>query len=407
MKKVILCIVLLFMILPGATGCSKEEQQQEQNYTIDLIGSSSLMTTLGGGTFETKPGGEIVANNLKHGDSAMMSSIYLNPGEHVILKATAIILEGHAFGVMIGENNYTDSFKSGWFCVNADLDRKDSRIFGLGEGLAKKEIGGWYAVRKDRNLTTGKEVTVAMEIMPDNTIRAYYNGEEYTHDTLKFEGYTGGYPGIMTYLSNVRFLSATLTYVGKKEPRQTIDLLATNLLIYQSDDQVDQKGKFEKNEKGHLIANNLNCAYSALMSNILIKPNEHVILEATGIIQEGRFCGVMFGEADYNEPFKTGWFCVFLNTRRKESRIFGGAGNVSRSIGDGRAMIKDKNIVPGQKFHIALEILPNGTVRAYYNGIEYTDDLIMLKDFKGAYPGIVTDLANVEFHSVTLTYIGK
>lgn len=179
-------------------------------YIIDLIGEFPTLHVLGDGKF-TRDNERILADNLAVGDTALMRTVKIEPGEHVLIEIRAILHEGTAFGVMIGENNYDDSFKTGWFCVNADVNQRGSRLFGT-------KISNVAALIKDRNFGIGKETCLALEILPDKTIRAYYEGKEYTDDTVVIEDFDGGYPGIMTYKGRVEFTSATLTYIGKEGP---------------------------------------------------------------------------------------------------------------------------------------------------------------------------------------------
>jgi len=69
----------------------------------------------------------------------------------------------------------------------------------------------------DQHLSTGKKY-VLLGNFPDKTIRAYYNGTEFTNNHVVFNGFEGGYPGIMTFYGKVEFMSATLTYIGKEGP---------------------------------------------------------------------------------------------------------------------------------------------------------------------------------------------
>lgn len=193
------------------------EAPKPPQYTIDLIGEFPTLSVVGAGKF-SRDGSRIIANNADVGDTGLLRPVKLEPGEHVLIEVSAIIQEGTAFGIMIGETDYTNSFKTGWFCLNADIKIRASRLFGGGAGKAKPVLGNAAAKINDRHLATGVETHLAMEILPDNMIRVFYNGVEYTDDTVVFEDYDGGYPGIMTYFGKVEFLSATLTYIGKEGP---------------------------------------------------------------------------------------------------------------------------------------------------------------------------------------------
>ncbi len=193
------------------------EAPKPPQYTIDLIDEYSTLSLLGAGNFR-RDGSKIFADNRGVGDTALMRPVKIEPGEHVLIEASAIVHEGTLFGIMIGEKDYTDSFNTGWFCLNADLNWRCGRLFGAGGGKAEQELAVFAATFGDQHLSTGKEIRLALEILPDKTIRAYYNGTEFTNNHVVFNGFEGGYPGIMTFHGKVEFLSATLTYIGKEGP---------------------------------------------------------------------------------------------------------------------------------------------------------------------------------------------
>lgn len=92
-----------------------------ETVTIDLISEFPTLHLLGDGRF-TRDNGRILADNANMGDTALMRTVIIEPGEHILIEVSAIIHEGAAFGIIIGEKDYTDSFKTGWFCVNADIN---------------------------------------------------------------------------------------------------------------------------------------------------------------------------------------------------------------------------------------------------------------------------------------------
>ncbi len=232
----LLVAAVLLLSMPALTACNNQSKTPAENsaaaspnaepapsqepadtaapetpkYIIDLIGEFPTLHVLGDGKF-TRDNERILADNTATGDTALMRTVKIEPGEHVLIEIRAILHEGTAFGIMIGEKNYDDSFKTGWFCVNADVNQRGSRLFGT-------KISNVAALIKDRNFGVGKETCLALEILPDKTIRAYYNGKEYTDDTVVIKDFEGGFPGIMTYRGKVEFISAMLTYIGKEGP---------------------------------------------------------------------------------------------------------------------------------------------------------------------------------------------
>ncbi len=203
--------------VPAPTEPTTTEAPKPPQYTIDLIDEYSTLSLLGAGNFR-RDGSKIFADNKGVGDTALMRPVKIEPGEHVLIEVSAIVHEGTLFGIMIGEKDYTDSFNTGWFCLNADLNFRCGRLFGAGGGQAEQELTVFAATFGDQHLSTGKEIRLALEILPDKTIRAYYNGTEFTNNHVVFNGFEGGYPGIMTFYGKVEFMSATLTYIGKEGP---------------------------------------------------------------------------------------------------------------------------------------------------------------------------------------------
>lgn len=210
MRKLV-AVLLLLTISLSLVVWGSAEQPAGKTRTIDLIQEKQLLHCVGDGIFEVTEDGRVLAPNAGMDDRALMTEIHLKPGEHVVLEVIAKVRKGEAFGVIIGEKDYTDCFDTGWICVNADYNLKYGRLFAY-RGEARKFLGDGKAVLKPEKMVYDTEISVAIEILPDFTVRAYYNGEEYTKDTLKFDDYKGGYPGIMTYRADVEFLSAKLTY---------------------------------------------------------------------------------------------------------------------------------------------------------------------------------------------------
>jgi hypothetical protein len=208
-------MVVLLLSQPAFTGgqwkASAEEKSGTEAVTINLIDEFPTLVLVGEGKF-TLENGRILGDNRKIGDTGLIRTVKIEPGDHVLIEALAIIREGTAVGIVVVKNEYTDSFQpGGWFCVNADIDFRGSKFFGYGT----MRSGNVAAIKKDRNLGVGKIVHLAMEILPDTTVRAFYNGDEYTDDTIVDGEYEGGYPGIMTYFGEVEFISATVTYFSK------------------------------------------------------------------------------------------------------------------------------------------------------------------------------------------------
>lgn len=178
--------------------------------TTDLIASGDLEYRVSGGVFEIQHGERIASNNKDRGDAGFLSSLFLPKGQRARIEVKAIVKKGVAFGIILAEKNPQDPFNTGWICVNADLNSQTSRLFAY-HGPAAPVLGDGKASFLDNGMGTGKPITLAMEILEDGTFLASYNGEEYTQGKMTYPHFQGGYPGIMTFFSDVEFESVLLT----------------------------------------------------------------------------------------------------------------------------------------------------------------------------------------------------
>lgn len=174
---------------------------------VNLIEDFPNLYQLDGGDYK-RIDDRIIAENFDRPDVALIRKVRVEPGEHVLIEVSAIVHKGNAFGIIFVENAY-DDFSGPWFFLNADLVRKDSRLYSLRKSISP--LGSLMAMYRDNDLKEEQEIRLALEILPDKTFRASYNGQEFTDDTVLCPDYTGGYPGLLTYHANVEFLSATLT----------------------------------------------------------------------------------------------------------------------------------------------------------------------------------------------------
>lgn len=161
------------------------------------------------------------------GDRAIMSDIFVNPGDHVYIEATATITSGSAWGIMLSTASAERPF-DGWFCLN--VDHYKSRIFSPNSNCDVATPLDYFHF--DENNGEGKEVTLALEITPDGTFYLTCNGVTYASN--KATQWSGAYVGLMSWDAAVEFTSATFNVVkGLKveEPDPTPDPAPTGDIV--------------------------------------------------------------------------------------------------------------------------------------------------------------------------------
>lgn len=396
--RCLMLLMLLALLLPALPA------QAGGDSVLDLIASSALSYKTGAAIFYRRDG-HIIGDNEPQGDVALLSGIRLEKGQHVRLETAAIVQKGTAFGIIVAEHDVSSPFRTGWFCVNADLQRGDSRLLAYGAGAAARELGGDRVHLADPNIAAGQTITLALEILPDGTLLTSCNGQEYSGGSVRFEGYSGGYPGIMTYRGKVEFLSATLTYVGaapqdgQPAASETVDLIGSSSLLYKS----DEESSFETDDSGVLSARNKGIGGALFLGVPRVYSGQHAVLSATGVIREGRAFGILLHEGERLNKLSPGQVCVCADAEAGQSRLSARGTAADDAIGDGKAARADSGIAPGREVTLALEFLPDGTVHASCNGQEYTQGAIRYDAWPGGFPGLMTDQCDVDITSFTLT----
>lgn len=392
MKKLFTTLLIsCCLLIGGAVSVSAAE-------TTDLL-SSDYLTTQSGGTWEWGDG-TLTAQNLELGDTAIMSDIFVEPDEHVVLEATAIVDDGAAWGIILSEVDPTAPFAS-WLCLNMDLNRPSTRLFGPGVSTPNE------VELINHDFIKGQEYTLALEICDDGTFKVYFNGELYG-ERLN-ESWIGGYVGLMTWSSNTTYSDYKITYLDsgeeytfeKKEmviieqPYEVREMTfgeTTNLLA-EENFKAQANGEF-KWVNGAVVAANADIGDCAYMTDYFVDVDDHIYIELTANITSGACFGIMMGREGYENPFDS-WMCMNIDLNRPSSRMFGPgfASEVqlySNDFGTNKAMT------------IGLEI-DNGTFYLYSEGELY--GYIENTEWQGCYLGIMTCVADCEFTSFKVSEV--
>lgn len=192
----------------------------EGDSVIDLIAAGALTERVGGAMFEIRED-RIVAENRDRGDVCFLSAARLLRGQHVRLEIAAVMKAGGAFGIILNVGEPGDPFGTGWVCLNADLNDQSTRLFSF-TGNGGEEIAEVGNGRAKAPFMFGVEETVrlSLEILPDGTLLTRCNGVEYSGGKIRYDGYAGCYPGVMTYASDVEFTSANLIFLNAAPPEE-------------------------------------------------------------------------------------------------------------------------------------------------------------------------------------------
>ncbi|MBQ8287831.1 MAG: hypothetical protein IJX76_03570 [Clostridia bacterium] len=360
------------------------------------------------GTFNAD--GTMTAANKDANDAAFLTDLVINKGEHVYIEVTAKITDGLAWGIFLSESGKDNAFDK-WFCLNVDTDRCNTRLFLVN---TKTQSGIDYFLGTDNptwshiyfpNARDGEYHTLGLEILADGTMKLYLDGEMHTYlDKASFEGAT---LGLMTCRADVQFKSfsiregaPTRTTVRNTAPRTLEYSSTTNLL---SSDVL----KYTSGNGGFTIADGkMTAARSggdrAILSDIFVKPGDHVYIEATGKITDGNAWGIMLAETDKTNPFGSGWVCINASVDVFKTRIFcvNAACNVNQPIDP---YWFDPSIARGEDLTLGLEITPDGTFYLTCNGVCFAENKATV--WNGGYVGLMTWEAGVEFTSATYNVV--
>ena len=182
-------------------------RELEYSATTDLLSSDVLKYTSGNGSFAFD-NGKMTASR-SGGDRAIISDIFVNPGDHVYIEATAKITDGNAWGIILAEKDKTNPFGTGWVCINASVDVFKTRIFCVN---ARCNVNNPEPYWFDSSIAGNTDITLGLEITPDGTFYLTCNGVRYAEQKATI--WEGGYVGLMTWEAGAEFTSATYNVVS-------------------------------------------------------------------------------------------------------------------------------------------------------------------------------------------------
>ncbi|MBQ4353328.1 MAG: hypothetical protein IJC71_00400 [Clostridia bacterium] len=391
MKKLFaLLLVSVCLIIGGALNVYAAE-------TTNLL-SEDYLNTPSGGTWEWVDG-KLVATNKELGDTAMMTDIFVDVGEHVVIEATGNISDGNAWGIMMAEVDPAAPFAS-WICLNMDLTRPSTRLFGPNVNIPDE------AQLFSNDFTTGQDHTLALEITEDGLFRVYFNGELYGE--RQNDNWIGGYVGLMSFFSNVSFSKVNFIRLDGEEYKpekielvveakaydvRELELGETTDLLAEENFKFSQNGEF-KWENGKLIAPNAAMGDCATMTDYFVDVDDHVYIEVTGNVTEGQAFGIMMPRISYETPFDS-WMCMNMEIGRPSTRLFGPG--FAKEV-----QLFSNDFTNNKPLTIGLEI-DNGTFYLYSEGELY--GFIENTEWQGCYIGLMTWTGSVEFTSFKVSEV--
>lgn len=392
MKK--LFAALLFsscLIAGGALNVSAAE-------TTNLL-TDEYLNMPSGGDWEWVDG-NLVATNADIGDTAIMSDVFVDVGEHVVLEATGIVNEGQAWGIILSEVDPSAPFAS-WLCLNMDLSRPSTRLFGPGVGVPNE------AELFNSDFVEGQPYTLALEILEDGTFLVYFNGELYG-ERLN-ESYIGGYVGLMSFFGDVTYTDYTITRLedGEEYEFEKIEMVVVeqpydvrNLTLGETVDLLSEdnfkkqeNGEF-KWENGKLIAPNASVGDCAYMTDYFVDVDDHVYIEMTANITEGQAFGIMMPRISYETPFDS-WMCMNMEIGRPSTRLFGPG--FAKEV-----QLYSNDFTNNKELTIGLEI-DGGVFYLYSEGELFGS--IENTEWQGCYLGVMTWTGSAEFTSFKVSEV--
>ena len=340
--------------------------------------------------------GTMTAPNGDTNDAVFLTDLTVNEGDHVYVEATAK-LEGTAWGILFTESGKDNPFDK-WFCLNIDQGF-NSRLFCI--NTATRTNLPYEPQVTFANARDGQYHTLGLEILSDGTMKLYLDGV--MHTVLDKANFEGGTLGIMTCRANVTFQSFTIQNgspthtTTRPAPRaldfaSTTNLLDENVLKHQTSDNrfTIADGKMTSNWCG---------GDRAIMSEIFVEPGQHVYIEATATIKDGRAWGIILGEASYERPFDR-WIC--LNVDEYKSRIFAPNAHCDVATPLEHFYFAENNF-RGNEVTLALEITADGTFYMTCNGVTF--ETKQTTRWEGGYVGLMTWEAGVEFTKATFNVV--
>ena len=366
--------------------------------TTDLL-NGDVLSYESGGTWDWEDG-TLVAANQALGDTGIMSEIYVDPGDHVVLEATGVVNTGNAWGIMLAEIDPSAPFLS-WLCMNMDLSRPSTRLFGPGVGDPNE------AELRNPNFTEGQPYTLALEITDEGEFICYFNGEEYGR-RMNYN-WIGAYVGLMTWFSDTTFTEYKLTrlepgeaynfekieMVIEEKPYdvRTIELEDTVNLLKQDKFKAQANGEFNW-EGDKLVAPNASLGDCAYCTDVFVGPDDHVYIEVTANVTEGQAFGILMPRVSYETPLDN-WMCMNMEIGRPSTRLFGPG--FAKEV-----QLYSDDFTNNKPLTIGVEI-DHGTFYLYSEGNLY--GFIENTEWEGCYLGLMTWTGSVEFTSFKMSNV--
>ena len=148
---------------------------------------------------------------------------------------------------------------------------------------------------------------------------------------------------LLTLLLTLAVMAVLVTAVAADN--ETVNLLTPEILTTASHEEAN----WTWNDDGTVTGANNHMGDTALMSEIFLEPDQHVVIDMVAEIADtsgqgdnpGAF-GIMFGEIDPTAPF-IAWSCLNVDTKTTHSRLFSPSG----SIPGAEPRYDDNEITPG------------------------------------------------------------
>ncbi len=387
MKKlsaIFLVLCILLSVMPLAVSA--------ESATTDLL----PLVNLGDATLAD---GVMTAPN-RGGDTAYLTDIYIEKGRHVYVEATVTMTDG-AWGLLFSESGAGNPFGN-WFCMNFNVRERNSRLFFINSAANTGVDGFWEASIAVSEAQDGQPHTLGLEILESGAMKLYRDGKLVSE--LPNANFNGATLGLMTWEGGMTCTSFTMKEgapdITEKAgtPREleyisTTNLLDASVLTHPSinDYFIIEDAKMHTNGRGG--------GDRAIMSDLYIAKGDHVYIEVTAKILEGGAWGLLFNTSGVDTPFSN-WFC--MNADGYKTRMFdnGSGYNLASPV---ELYVHDWSMGQNMDVTLGLEITPDGTFYLTVNGYTYGER--KCENWNGAYIGLMTWEANVEFTEATYNVV--
>ena len=330
-----------------------------------------------------------------------------NDGDHhetTSVQATAFtyeaemeVLEGSGSGLFtFGISNKEDTPAGSWYAVNPNLSStgphaREIRLFKVaGGGLAVDEAKPLTEEQK----TPGHKFVIKVTVNSRKMIRVFLDG------ALVIErldnSWNGGYIGLGSFQSKVRYSNVKLTVGEPVEPKDVITFTAADYVKSQSAGEatiIDEEGSLVLSNNGGDHHETTDICLSTFTYEAELE-----VLEGSG---SGLFT---FGISDKENPSAGSWYAVNPNLsptgpHAREIRLFKVAGG-GLAVDEAKPLTEEQEI-PGHKFLLKVTVDSQKMIRVFLDGvlvIEREDD-----SWNGGYIGLGSFNSKVRYSNVKVT----